>query len=56
LCLLWRKFRERLKNGVKNSDWKKYLAAARIEDFNWHDSILGAEVAPKVTLAKQALA
>jgi site-specific recombinase XerD len=28
---------ENLKNGVKNSDWKKYLTAAGIEDFHWHD-------------------
>jgi site-specific recombinase XerD len=25
------------RTGVKNSDWKKYLAAAGIEDFHWHD-------------------
>jgi integrase len=32
-----RKVGEEFKNGIKNSDWKKYLKQAGIEDFRWHD-------------------
>ena len=28
---------ERLKNGIKNTDWKRYLKEAKIENFHWHD-------------------
>ena len=28
---------DRLKNGIKNTDWKKYLKEAGIENFHWHD-------------------
>ena len=28
---------ERLKNGIKNTDWKRYLKKAKIENFHWHD-------------------
>jgi integrase len=28
---------ESLKNGIKHSDWIKYLQAAEIEDIHWHD-------------------
>ena len=28
---------ERFKNGIKNTDWKRYLREAGIEDFHWHD-------------------
>jgi integrase len=32
-----RKPGEEFKNGIKNSDWKKYLTLSGIEDFRWHD-------------------
>jgi integrase len=32
-----RKPGEPLHNGIKNSDWKRYLRKAGIEDFHWHD-------------------
>jgi len=28
---------ESLKNGIKNTDWKRYLKEAGIENFHWHD-------------------
>jgi integrase len=28
---------EHLKNGIKNTDWKRYLRKAGIEDLHWHD-------------------
>jgi len=28
---------ERLKDGIKNTDWKRYLKEAKIEKFHWHD-------------------
>ncbi len=28
---------EHFKNGIKNTDWKRYLKTAGIEDFHWHD-------------------
>jgi site-specific recombinase XerD len=32
-----KKVGEPLKNGIKHSDWVKYLQRAGIEDFHWHD-------------------
>src|SRR5262245_39557051 len=32
-----RKLGQPLKNGIKHSDWEKYLEAAGIQDFHWHD-------------------
>jgi integrase len=26
-----------MKNGIKHSDWVRYLKQAQIEDFHWHD-------------------
>ena len=28
---------DRLRNGIKNTDWKRYLKEAKIENFHWHD-------------------
>jgi Phage integrase family len=32
-----RKAGEHFKNGIKNTDWKRYLREAGSEDFHWHD-------------------
>ena len=32
-----RKAGEPIVNGIKNTDWKKYLKAVAIENFHWHD-------------------
>jgi site-specific recombinase XerD len=26
-----------LKNGIKNTEWKRYLSEAQIDDLKWHD-------------------